>query len=175
MMRMLCVAWILFPTGGVWAAPGNYYLLPQLAYVSVNLQHVTPLYAVGLAYGWRLGNNVSVAGEINRSVSGGTFTERDPTGRETGTGRYQLQTFAGYGVYRVPLISGIYAKAKTGLVYERVFRLATQDNGHAARVGLSMGAGFGYAVNHALTLELDLTGVEQDLMMLLLGVHYYWP
>ena len=152
---------------------GDQFLLPKFGIMDIQINNPTPLWSVGLLYGYGLSNRMSVEVEANFGFSGGEYEKRDPvTGTIVEKGTYNVSTLAPYGVYRYPLWQGGYIKTKLGLLYENVSReLESEGKREESDFGLAGGLGFGVMVIKQFTLELEATVIDKDIIFYSLGTH----
>ena len=155
------------------ASRGDQFLLPKIGLMDIQINNPSPLWSVGLLYGFGLTNRLSLEAETNFGLSGGEYEKRDSsTGAVIEKGTYNVSTLAGYGVYRYPLWQGGYIKSKLGLLYEKVSRELEQDGKREdTDFGLAGGLGFGALMMNKFTLELEATIIDKDIIFYSLGTH----
>jgi hypothetical protein len=162
-----------FMTATAMADRGDQYLLPKLGFMSINLNNAKPLFSGGLLYGYGISPSVTIEGEINVGISGGGYDRKDSSGQVYDSGNYKIWTLAAYGVYRLPIFDNAYLKGKLGGLYENIKR--TSDFGNpdtATGFGLAGGVGVGVIAAKKLTFELEVTGIDADIIFYSLGIHY---
>ncbi len=152
---------------------GDQFLLPKVGFMDIQINDPSPLWSVGLLYGFGLTNRVSLEAETNLGISGGEYEKRDSiTGAIIEKGTYNVSTLAAYGVYRYPLWQGGYVKSKLGLLYEKVSReLEQQGKRENSDFGVAGGLGFGALMMNKFTLELEATIIDKDIIFYSLGTH----
>jgi len=152
---------------------GDQFLLPKFGFMDIQINNPTPLWSVGLLYGFGLSNRLSLEAEANWGFSGGEYEKRDPgSGDIVEKGTYNVSTLAGYGVYRYPLWEGGYIKSKFGLLYEKVSReLEQAEKKEDTDVGAAGGLGFGAMIMNRFTLEFEATIIDKDIIFYSLGTH----
>ncbi len=114
--------------------------------------------------------------KFGRDLGGGTFSAE---GEFTFTlldgdvdvgsvgGDWDVLTFAGYGVYRIPVAESVYLKGRAGLRWIDVDTSPnTRGTGSDSGATFGIGAGFGLGAG---ILETELTVVESDLLFLSVG------
>ncbi|WP_455209939.1 outer membrane beta-barrel protein [Kaarinaea lacus] len=148
-------------------------MLPKVGFMDIQINDPSPLWSVGLLYGFGLTNRVSLEAETNLGISGGEYEKRDSiTGAIIEKGTYNVSTLAAYGVYRYPLWQGGYVKSKLGLLYEKVSReLEQQGKRENSDFGVAGGLGFGALMMNKFTLELEATIIDKDIIFYSLGTH----
>jgi hypothetical protein len=155
------------------AARGDQFLLPKVGFMDIRINNPSPLWSVGLLYGYGLTNRLSLEAETNLGFSGGNYEKRDPSsGAIVEKGTYRVSTLAAYGVYRYPLWQGGYIKSKLGLLYEKVGReLEQASKREDSDFGAAGGLGFGAMIMNKLTMELEATIIDKDIIFYSLGTH----
>ncbi len=156
-----------------YAHRGDQFLLPKFGFMDIQINNPTPLWSVGLLYGYGLTNRISLEAEANLGFSGGEYEKHDPvTGLVAEKGTYNVSTFATYGVYRYPLWQGGYIKTKLGLLYEKVSReLELGGKREDTDFGAAGGLGFGIMIMNQFTMELEATVIDKDIIFYSLGTH----
>lgn len=129
--------------------------------------------------------NVGVYGGYNffgeqsrfgRDLGGGTFSaegeftftllDGDVDAGAAG-GDWDVLTFAGYGVYRIPVAQNAYLKGRAGLRWIDV-DTSPNTSGTGSDSGFTFGIGAGFGLGAGI-LETELTVVESDLLFLSVG------
>lgn len=156
-----------------YAHKGDQYLLPKVGFMAIQMDQPTPLWSVGLLYGYGLTNRLSVEAEANLGFNGGRYDKRDQTtGSIIEKGDYRIATVAAYGVYRFPIWQGGYIKSKLGLLFEKVTRhIQNTENRVQNDVGLAGGLGFGMNMVKSATVEFEATIIDKDIIFYSLGTH----
>lgn len=160
--------------GNCWAEKGDQFLLGKLGFMSVDLHNADPLYSMGVLYGYGITSPITVEAELNLGLIGGAYAREDSAGVQIENGKFRVTTLAGYGVYRLPVTDLVYAKGKIGLLYENVKRTSNlADGGKTARgFGIAGGIGVGAKLAEAFTVELEITGIDADIIFYSAGLHY---
>gem|GEM_PF-1059738 len=176
-LKGFCTSLVLLATLGAnsaWADRGDQFLLGKLGFMSVDLNDADLLYSVGALYGYGVTPDITVEAEVNLGLLGGAYERKDGSGTVLESGNYRVSTLAGYGVYRLPVTDSVYLKAKLGLLYENVKRSSDlSQGGKTARdFGVAGGIGAGARVSDAFTLELEITGIDADILFYSAGLHY---
>lgn len=83
------------------------------------------------------------------------------------SGDWDVLTFAGYGVYRIPVAQSAYLKGRAGLRWIDV-DTSPNTSGTGSDSGLTFGIGAGFGLGSGI-LETELTVVESDLLFLSVG------
>ena len=158
---------------GAQAARGDQFLLPKIGFMDIQINDPSPLWSAGLLYGFGLTNRLSVEAEVNLGISGGDYEKRDSaTGAVVEKGSYQVSTLAAYGAYRIPLWKEGYAKTKLGFLYEQVRRELEQSGSREdSDFGLAGGVGVGARMLDRITLEIEATVIDKDIIFYSLGTH----
>lgn len=150
---------------------GDNYAMGKIGIMDVDLNSADPLLSFGVLAGIGLTQQFSLEAEYNLSLTGGDYTiASNPTPEE---GDYRIWTAAIYGAFRFPFNNTAYAKLKLGTLYENIER--TSDINAAktsAGFGAAGGLGLGILAGKVLTLELELTSIDQDILFLTVGAHY---
>jgi hypothetical protein len=167
------LAFLCATPGIVYADRGDQYLLPKIGFMSIDLNEADPLFSAGLLYGYGITPSITIEGEVNLGISGGEYTRKDGNNVEIEKGEYNIWTTAAYGVYRLPFQDVAYLKAKAGGLYENVERTSdTAEEETATGFGFAGGLGLGVIFAQKLTLELEVTGIDESIIFYSLGVHY---
>ncbi|MFV2056756.1 MAG: outer membrane beta-barrel protein [Thiohalomonadales bacterium] len=164
----------------VLSAAGDKYILPKFGIMSIDLKNADPLISFGVMLGFGLSVNFSFELEYNIGFSGGDYEETvlgDPANIKTGF--YRVDTGAGYLVYRHPISQKSYFKTKLGLLYENVERTESgtlnpeiTDVISSNDTGVAGGLGIGWYVGERLTLDVEMTVIDKDIIFYSLGTHY---
>ena len=164
--------WLLF-NQLAYAHRGDQFLLPKFGFMDIQINNPTPLWSLGLLYGYGLSNRLSFEAEANFGINGGEYEKSDPsTGLIVEKGAYNVSTLAGYGVYRYPLWEAGYIKTKLGLLYENVSReLESNEKREDTDFGVAGGLGFGFMMMNRFTMELEATVIDKDIIFYSLGTH----
>lgn len=167
----------LFATLGadsVLADRGDQFLLGKLGFMSVDLNDADLLYSVGALYGYGITPEITAEAEVNLGLLGGAYRRKDAVGTVLESGEYRVSTLAGYGVYRWPVTDAVYVKGKLGLLHENVKRGSDLGQGGktAQDFGVAGGVGAGARIADAFTLELEITGIDADILFYSAGLHY---
>ena len=160
--------------GNAWADRGDQFPLGKVGFMSVDLNDVDLLYSVGAVYGYGITPDITAEAEVNLGLLGGAYKRKDGSGTVLESGDYRVSTLAGYGAYRLPVSDSVYLKAKLGLLYENVKRSSDlSQGGKTARdFGVAGGVGAGARIGNAFTLELEITGIDADILFYSAGLHY---
>jgi len=150
---------------------GQQYILGKAGLMDfdINDTDVDPMLSFGLLYGFGLTREMSLEFEYNQGLIGGDYTA------DQDEGKYGIWTMAGYGSYRLPLNDTMYVKIKGGLLYESINRDSTAEvnqDDTATGLGAAGGIGVGVLAGQVLTLELELTAIDEDVLFLSFGAHY---
>jgi opacity protein-like surface antigen len=140
--------------------------------MSIDLNNADPLMSLGALYGYGITPEITVEGELNLGLVGGEYKQKNAAGDVFEEGDYRIWTLAGYGVYRFPLSDVAYIKGKLGLLFENVKRSGELEDDSATGFGLAGGIGAGTQVIEGLTLEAEITGIDEDIIFYSLGLHY---
>lgn len=160
-------------SSNAWADRGDQYVLGKVGFMSVDLNSADPLFSIGALYGYGITPEITAEGEINLGLLGGEYKQKNSSDVVFEKGDYRITTLAGYGVYRLPVTDTAYIKGKLGLLYESVKRngdLISSKN--ATGFGLAGGIGAGGRIAEMLTLEGEITAIDQDIFFFSLGMHY---
>lgn len=164
--KLLFISLLLVTTGQE-AHASAYYVVPRVGAMDIQLNNASMLATGGLYAGYSLARDFAFEAEFFTGMAGGSYSDA------AGRGSYDISVLGGYAVYRLALVSQMFAKARLGGVYERVRNNAplgqTLNSTHA---GLSGGIGLGLALTEDLTLELEALGIEQDILFYGFGGHY---
>lgn len=155
-----------------WADQGDQYVLGKVGFMSVDLHNADPLFSIGALYGYGITPEITAEGELNLGLIGGEYKQKNSSGVVYEQGDYRITTLAGYGVYRLPVTEVAYIKGKLGLLYESVKRSGDLSSKTATGFGLAGGIGAGGRIAEMLTLEAEITAIDQDIFFYSLGVHY---
>ena len=157
-----------------WADRGDQFLLAKVGFMSVDLNNADLLYSVGALYGYGITPDITAEAEVNLGLLGGAYKRKDSAGTVLESGDYRVSTLAGYGVYRLPVTESVYLKGKLGLLYENVARSSDLSQGAktARDFGVAGGVGAGARIANAFTLELEITGIDADILFYSAGLHY---
>ncbi len=147
------------------------YLLGKVGIMDVDLNSADPLLSFGVLYGFGLTPEMSLEAEFNMSLAGGDYIiDSNPIPEQ---GDYTIWTGAIYGSYRFPFNQTVYAKLKLGGLYENIERSSDTNPGKTSNgFGAAGGVGLGVLAGKVLTLELELTSIDQDILFLTIGAHY---
>jgi hypothetical protein len=173
-MRHIFAVFIIYSlfTQFAYAAKGDQFFLPKIGFMDIQINNPTPLWSAGLLYGFGLTNRLTLEAEANFGFNGGDYEKHDSSGALIEKGQYKVSTFAAYGVYRHPLWQSGYIKSKLGLLYETVTRdLQQARTREDTDFGLAGGLGFGFVMMGDLTLELEATVIDKDIIFYSLGTH----
>jgi len=154
------------------AETGEQYLLPKFGFMAVDLNDADPLFSLGVLYGYGITDTVTLEGEVNLGFTGGGYKSKDAQGAVFDTGEYFIWTAAGYGVYRHSFADRFYFKGKLGLLYENVERKGDQSSDTGTGFGFAGGVGAGFVIGESLTLEAEITGIDEDIIFYSVGIHY---
>jgi len=170
---------LLMSFHNVFAAAGDRYMLPKLGFMTIAVENADSLLTAGCMFGYGLNQNISVETEANYGFSGGTYKNVDKNIQ----GEFRIATIAVYGVYRLAWGDSGYFKMKGGLHAENIKRTtnalitsltpleATRESSKTD-TGFAGGIGVGGKLDSNLTMELELTGIDQKIRLLSLGLHY---
>lgn len=151
---------------------GDQYLLPKFGFMAIQLNQPSPLWSLGLLYGYGLSNRWSIEAETNLGFSGGTYEKSAQGGAVGEKGDYKILTGAVYGAYRFPLWQGGYIKSKLGALFENVTRnIENAEKRVKKDFGLAGGLGFGMVMLKSTTVELEATIIDKDIIFYSLGTH----
>lgn len=159
-------------TGAAHADRGDQYVLGKVGFMTLDVNNADLLFSFGALYGYGITPEITVEGEINLGLLGGGYEQKNTAGVVYEEGEYSVITLAGYGVYRLPVTEALYLKGKGGLLFESVNRSGKFKDGSATGVGLAGGIGAGGRVADMLTLEGEITAIDEDIIFFSLGVHY---
>lgn len=167
-----------FYAGPALSAAGDQYLLPKFGIMSIKLKNADPLISYGVMWGFGMSDNISFEAEYNSGFSGGDYEDKTTPANPI-TGYYRVNTVAGYLVYRHPIAKTNYFKTKLGLLNENV-EITSSDPANPAldqtnatdETGVAGGIGFGSSIGERLTLELEVTVIDKDIVFYSLGTHY---
>jgi len=166
-------------SNAVFAAAGDRYVIAKFGFMRIDVENASSLLTAGGMFGYGLNQNISLEGELNYGFAGGTY-ENTLTNIE---GKFRIATLAVYGVYRLAVGERAYIKMKGGVHLEQI-QLNTQalDPGQpttkkvgdntSSDSGFAGGLGIGGRLDNNLTMELELTGIDQKIRLLSLGMHY---
>jgi Outer membrane protein beta-barrel domain len=148
------------------AAGNPLYLGVKGGKMMVDLSEYEDVSTAGLVVGYKLFDNqagsVAVEGEYTNSSTG------DITVLGV-TGQWDIDTWALYAAYRTP--GNLYAKAKAGVLHEKINVNIVGAGISGSDSGLSLGVGGGLRLGRNAALELEYTIVEQDVNFASLGVN----
>ena len=161
------------------AAAGDKYFLPKIGFMSIKVENADSLLTAGCMFGYGLNQNISVETEANYGFSGGTYTNTSKNIQ----GDFRIATIAVYGVYRIAWGETGYVKMKGGVHLENIKRstdvlnpsvkpLELLEDSSKTDTGFAGGLGVGGKLDNNLTMELELTGIDQKIRLLSLGLHY---
>lgn len=97
---------------------GEHYLLAKIGFMSIKRNDADVLASLGAVYGFVLTLRWSFEAEGNLGVIGGEYTQKNGSAGIQ-SGDYRVATLAGYGVFRHQLATSVFAKLKSGLLYEQ--------------------------------------------------------
>lgn len=159
------------------AAAGDKYLLPKFGFMTIDVEDADSLLTLGCEFGYGLSQNVSLEAELNYGFSGGAYRNAVKNIQ----GEFRIATVAGYGVYRLAWGETGYFKIKGGVHAENIERTTgpielsastSETKTSKQDVGFAGGIGIGGRMDSNITLELELTGIDQKIRLLSLGMHY---
>ncbi|MDH5327526.1 MAG: outer membrane beta-barrel protein [Gammaproteobacteria bacterium] len=154
------------------AQSGDQYYLPKLGQMVIDINKATNLNSIGLMYGYGITKHFSLEAELNSSLSGGTYTKEDALGNVTEKGEYQVRTLAAYAAVRKILWGSVYAKGKVGVLFETVERSSDRDQTSSDdSIGFAGGLGAGAYLFEHLTMELEATQIDRNIVFYSLGMH----
>lgn len=179
MLALVCMLLLILNSSAVFAAAGDQYLLPKLGFMTIDVEDTDSLLTAGCEYGYGLNQNISLEAEANYGFSGGTYKNLDKNIK----GEFRIATIAAYGVYRVAWGQSAYLKLKGGVHFETIARKTEVFNSSLppqeqigdtsnTDTGFAGGLGVGGKLDNNLTMELELTGIDQKIRLLSLGLHY---
>ncbi|MDH4273471.1 MAG: outer membrane beta-barrel protein [Gammaproteobacteria bacterium] len=148
------------------AEKGDQYVIARVGMLQYSLYDADLGYGVGVYYGLGLWRDLSMELEVTKSVSGGEFREG------LVRGKFDLTAGAAYAVYRAPLFSGTYIKAKLGYLLENISNNKSLRSKTILDSGASGGAGIGYAFPGGTTVEGEYTLLEKNISLYGVGMHY---
>ena len=164
----------------------KHYLLPKIGIMSIDVNQAVSITSLGLLYGYKVAQSLTLESELNVGISEGDYDKTLASGTRL-QGDYNLSTIAAYGVYRHSLTSKLFTKAKLGLIYEDIQRKGTStsgagatqvDSNHSQGVGLTGGVGLGFVLDNKYVgnsiIELEVTGLDQDIVLYSLGFNYHF-
>jgi hypothetical protein len=151
---------------------GDQYLLGKVGIMTIDVNDASPLISLGALYGYGITPEITVEGEVNLGLIGGEYKQKNTAGETFEKGEYRIWTLAGYGVYRYPISEQAYLKGKAGLLFESVKRSGKYEDGDSNGFGVAGGIGFGILVVPKLTLEGEVTGIDEDILFFSVGANY---
>jgi len=157
-------------SGSANALEGVHYLLPKVTALvfDTNPDKKSPLYAVGVFYGYGFHSNLAIELEANVGVYKGDYAS------ETGKGTFSSWNIGGFGVYRHPFYKSAYVKAKVGTALYHSEHLAPTASDADVRQDLQVviGAGAGYTFASQIAIELEYLRIKESSHNLGIGLHY---
>ena len=160
------------------AAAGDQYSLPKMGFMTIDVDNADSLLTIGFMLGFGMTQNISIETEANYGFSGGEFRNENKNIQ----GDYRIATVAAYGVYRLAWGEVGYLKLKGGVHAEQITKNseyitppapgASNESSKNSEIGFAGGLGVGGKLDNHLTMELELTGIDQKIRLLTLGMHY---
>ena len=147
---------------------GDHYLLAKIGFMSIKRNDADMLASLGAVYGFGLSSRWSLEAEANLGVIGGEYTQKNGS-IVIQSGDYRVSTLAGYGVFRHHLSASVFAKLKSGLLYEHVRRSGTDSNETSNGFGAVGGLGLGWRIGQSTTIEGEITGIDRKIMFYSIG------
>jgi len=178
-LQWICAVMLFLTSSSTFSASGDKYVIAKFGFMSIDVENASSLLTLGGMFGYGFNQNMSVEGEINYGFSGGTYENTESNIK----GEFRIGTFAAYGVYRLALGQSAYLKVKGG-AHKEYIKLKTQalkpgdpttkkvGDTLSQDTGFAGGLGIGGRLDNNLTMELELTGIDQRIRLLSLGMHY---
>lgn len=159
--------WVMTYDRAALADWGDQYIMGKAGIMTIDINNADPLVSMGLLYGFGLTPNVSAEAELNASITGGEYIG------ENEKGKFTIWTVATYGVHRLAFNPQFYLKTKVGILYENFDRESpTSQQSTVKGFGAAGGLGIGMIAGSVLTLELEASAIDKDVLFISLGAHY---
>lgn len=164
--RLILIILLCLPVSPVLAEYGDFYWLPKVGAMAIQINDANPMSAAGVNIGLGLDPNFSMEFETLYGLKGGEYQQSGLPGR------FHVASAGLYGVARVQILPGFYTKGRLGVLFEEVSnRYADEPVARVPYVGLSGGLGVGVSLQK-FTAELEWTQIEKNIAAVVFGIHY---
>lgn len=154
-------------SGPVLAAGNPFYVGVKGGTMMVDLSEYDNASSAGVLLGYRITDDTSGSVAVEAEFTDSSSADITVLGM---TGKWDINTFAGYLAYRSP--GDLYFKGKIGYLNEDLNVNIVGANISGSDSGLSIGVGGGFKLGTNVALEAEYTVIEQDVNFLSLGVNF---